>query len=99
TSHLAANRLFAQQVFPLFNSARDAQKDFQAGRLTKEQLEQHRVSVEAQLLEVLNHPPLGGWAADSQNLANRFRKYLDFPRINILAMAKSLTEPELKQYK
>ncbi|TRU80961.1 MAG: ribosome-recycling factor [Microcystis novacekii Mn_MB_F_20050700_S1] len=24
--------------------------------------------------------------------------YLDFPRINILAMAKSLTEPELKQY-
>jgi hypothetical protein len=23
---------------------------------------------------------------------------LDFPRINILAMAKSLTEPELKQY-
>ena len=25
-------------------------------------------------------------------------KQLDFPRINILAMAKSLTEPELKQY-
>ncbi|WP_242034579.1 NAD-dependent epimerase/dehydratase family protein [Microcystis flos-aquae] len=24
--------------------------------------------------------------------------YLDFPRINILAMAKSLTQPELKQY-
>jgi hypothetical protein len=24
-------------------------------------------------------------------------EYLDFPRINILAMAKSLTEPELKQ--
>jgi hypothetical protein len=24
--------------------------------------------------------------------------FLDFPRINILAMAKSLTEPELKQY-
>ncbi|TRU20803.1 MAG: ribosome-recycling factor [Microcystis aeruginosa Ma_MB_S_20031200_S102D] len=24
--------------------------------------------------------------------------YLDFPRINILAMAKSLTEPEFKQY-
>jgi hypothetical protein len=23
---------------------------------------------------------------------------LDFPRINILAMAKSLTEPEFKQY-
>jgi hypothetical protein len=25
-------------------------------------------------------------------------KLLDFPRINILAMAKSLTEPELKQH-
>jgi len=75
TSHLAANRLFAQQVFPIFNSARDAYRDFQAGRLTKEQLEQHRGLVEAQLLEVLNHPPLGGWAADSQNLAHRFRKY------------------------
>ncbi|TRT77887.1 MAG: ribosome-recycling factor [Microcystis aeruginosa Ma_AC_P_19900807_S299] len=24
--------------------------------------------------------------------------YLNFPRINILAMAKSLTEPELKPY-
>ncbi|REJ52146.1 MAG: ribosome-recycling factor [Microcystis wesenbergii TW10] len=24
--------------------------------------------------------------------------FLDFPRINILAMAKSLTEPEFKQY-
>ncbi|TRU22625.1 MAG: ribosome-recycling factor [Microcystis aeruginosa Ma_SC_T_19800800_S464] len=28
----------------------------------------------------------------------KLRLYLDFPRINILAMAKSLTEPELKQY-
>jgi hypothetical protein len=26
------------------------------------------------------------------------RLHLDFPRINILAMAKSLTEPELKPY-
>ena len=31
--------------------------------------------MEAQLLDVLNHPPPGGWAADSQNLAHRFRKY------------------------
>jgi hypothetical protein len=75
TSHLAANRLFAQQVFPIFNIARDAYRDFQAGRLTKEQLEPHRGLLEAQLLEVLNHPPKGGWAADSQNLADRFRKY------------------------
>jgi hypothetical protein len=75
TSRLAANRLFAQKVFPILHSARDAHRDFQAGRLTREQLEQRRSLVEAQLLDVLNHPPPGGWAADSQNLANRFHKY------------------------
>jgi uncharacterized protein with ParB-like and HNH nuclease domain len=40
-----------------------------------------------------------------KNWHNRFdnsgvvrSEYLDFPRINILAMAKSLTEPEFNQY-
>jgi transposase len=75
TSHLAANRQFAQQVFPILHSARLAHRDFQAGKLSREQLGQHRYLVEAQLAEVLLHPPAGGWAADSQNLANRFRKY------------------------
>jgi hypothetical protein len=75
TSRLEANRQFAQQVFPILHSARDAHSDFHSGKLTREQLEQHRCWVEAQLLEVLNHPPQGGWAADSQNLANRFRKH------------------------
>jgi replicative DNA helicase len=35
----------------------------------------------------------------SDNVVLLYRdEYLDFPRINILAMAKSLTEPEFKQY-
>ena len=75
TSYLAANRQFAQQVFPILHSARLAYQDFHTGQLTLEQLAQHRVRVEAQLAEVLNHPPSKGWAADAQNLANRFRKY------------------------
>ncbi|TRU25305.1 MAG: ribosome-recycling factor [Microcystis aeruginosa Ma_MB_S_20031200_S102] len=33
-----------------------------------------------------------------KNLQQSTNRYLDFPRINILAMAKSLTEPEFKQY-
>jgi hypothetical protein len=74
-SHLAANRQFAQQVFPILHSARLAHRDFHAGELTLEQLGQHRIRVEAQLAEVLNHPPSKGWAADAQNLANRFRKH------------------------
>jgi hypothetical protein len=72
---LATNRQFAQQVFPILHSARLAHQDFQAGKLSKEELEQHRIRVEAQLAEVLDHPPPGGWAADAQNLAARFRKH------------------------
>ena len=75
TSHLKANRQFAQQVFPILHSARQAHRNFHSGQLNREQLAEHRISVEAQLAEVLSHPPIGGWAADSQNLANRFRKH------------------------
>ena len=75
TSHLKANRQFAQQVFPILHSARQAHRNFHSGQLSREQLAEHRISVEAQLAEVLSHPPIGGWAADSQNLANRFRKH------------------------
>jgi transposase len=75
TSHRSANRQFAQQVFPILHSARQAHRNFHSGQLSREQLAEHRVSVEAQLAEVLSHPPAVCWAADSQNLANRFRKY------------------------
>jgi hypothetical protein len=75
TAHLKANRQFAQQVFPILHSARQAHRNFHSGQLSRERLAEHRVSVEAQLAEVLSHPPVGGWATDSQNLANRFRKH------------------------
>jgi len=75
TSPRGANRQFAQQVFPVLHSARQAHRDFHSGQLSREQLAEHRVRVEAQLAFVLGHPPAGGWAADSQNLTNRFRKH------------------------
>lgn len=88
TSSLPANREFAKKIFPILHDARLAHRDFHAGLLTLEQLRQYRIVVEARLEEVLNHPPPKGWAADSQNLANRFRKhwtdwftFLDHPEV------------------
>jgi len=85
---LPANREFAKKIFPILHDARLAHRDFYAGLLTLEQLRQYRIVVEARLEEVLNHPPPKGWAADSQNLANRFRKhwtdwftFLDHPEV------------------
>jgi len=75
TSHLKANRLFAQKVFPILHDARTAYKDFHEGKISLEELTEKRSVVEAQLADVLAHPPTKGWDADSQNLAKRFRKY------------------------
>lgn len=75
TSNLAANRRFAEQVMPIFDRARQIQKDYHAGTLTLEQLQQQRCVVEAQLAHVLDNPPEQGWAADGQALANRFTRY------------------------
>ncbi|NET47612.1 MAG: hypothetical protein F6K09_02570 [Merismopedia sp. SIO2A8] len=41
------------------------------------QLDVRRLLYEAQLNEVIEHPPTGEWATDAQNLANRFRRYWD----------------------
>lgn len=75
SSNLATNRLFAQQVMPIFKNARQAYRDYHAGNLTLEQLQNDRLIVEAQLAEVLAHPPAPGWATDAQALANRFTRY------------------------
>ncbi|MGB8702659.1 MAG: IS66 family transposase [Thermosynechococcaceae cyanobacterium] len=74
-SLIAANRIFAQQVFPILEQARQAHRDYHAGQLTLEQLQHHRLVAEAQLEQVLTHPPKGGWADDAQTLANRFRRH------------------------
>lgn len=74
-SRFAANRDFAQRVFPILQTARQAHRQYHQGSLSLEQLQQQRPILEAQLEEVLNSPPKGGWAADSQNLAHRLRRY------------------------
>lgn len=77
SSHLGANRVFAQRVFPILHEARSVYRQYHQGRLTQTQLEIQRLVSEVQLAAVLDHPPPGGWAADSQNLANRFRRHWD----------------------
>lgn len=75
TSNFSANRQFAQQVIPILESARCAHQDYHAGQLSLEQLQHQRLIVEAQLAQVLQHPPHKGWPADAQTLANRFVRY------------------------
>lgn len=75
TSNFAANRLFAGQVIPIFESARQAYQDYHEGTLSLEQLQTHRMIVEAQLAQVLDNPPDKGWAADAQALSQRFIRY------------------------
>jgi hypothetical protein len=75
SSHHQANRRFAQQVFPILHEAREAYNQYHDGQLTQEQLETQRIVSEAKLTTVLDNPPKGGWAFDSQKLANRFKQY------------------------
>lgn len=74
-SRLGANRLFAQKVFPIFERARQAHRAYHEGSLPLTQLQQVRIAVEAELEAAIAASPKGGWAADAQNLANRFRRY------------------------
>jgi hypothetical protein len=74
-SNLEGNQTFANQVTPIFQSARQAYQDYYLGKLTLAQLQTHRLMVEAQLATVLDHPPDDGWPADAQALANRFNRY------------------------
>jgi hypothetical protein len=74
-SNFADNQTFAQQVIPILTSARQAYADYHAGQLTRTQLQNHRIMLEAQLANVLDHPPELGWPEDAQNLANRFQRY------------------------
>jgi transposase len=75
SSHLSANRIFAQQVFPILHEARDAYRRYHQGELTQAQLDTQRLVSEARLASVVDNPPKGGWAFDSQTLANRFKKH------------------------
>ena len=74
-SNFATNRQFAEQVMPIIERARQAHREYHAGQRTLSQLHNERVIVEAQLADVLNHPPPKGWAADAQTLSHRFIRY------------------------
>ena len=75
TSRFAANRLFAERVFPILQAARQIHREYHQGAISLEQMQQQRPILEAQLESVLNNPPKGGWAADSQALAARFKRH------------------------
>ena len=75
TSNFAANRLFAERVMPILQSARQAHQDYHAGNVTLSQLQNYRLIVEAELADVLDNPPKKGWPADAQTLVNRFTRH------------------------
>ncbi len=75
SSHHKANRVFAQKLFPILHEARDAYDRYHQGELNQNHLAQQRLISEAKLATVLDTPPKGGWAADAQNLANRFTRH------------------------
>ena len=77
SSRHQANRVFTHSVFPILHEAREAHNLYHQGALNQAQLDQQRLISQAQLANVLDHPPKGGWAADSQNLANRFTRHWD----------------------
>jgi transposase len=77
SSRFEANRTFAQGVFPVLQAARQAYGQYHQGELTLSQLQQFHPEVETRLDLVLKHPPVGGWAADGQNLVNRLRRHWD----------------------
>jgi hypothetical protein len=74
-SRFAANREFAERVFPILHTARQVYNQYHHGTLSLEHLQQQRPLLETQLEEVLKHPPKGGWAGDSQTLAHRLRRH------------------------
>ena len=75
SSHHNVNRLFAQQVLPILDEAREAYNQYHQGELNQSQLDQHRWVSEVKLATALDNPPQGGWAADAQKLANRFTRH------------------------
>ena len=75
TSNFATNRLFAERVMPIFDSARQAHQDYHVGEVTLNQLQNQRLIVETELADVLDNPPKKGWSADAQTLANRLTRY------------------------
>lgn len=61
TSRFEGNRQLQERVEQVLWAARQAHRDYHAGKLSLEQLQQQRPVLESQLQGVLDHPPVGGW--------------------------------------
>jgi DNA-binding protein H-NS len=77
TSRFAGNREFAERVGQVLWAARFAHRNYHAGVLTSEAIAQSRPALESQLQGVLGTPPVGGWPADAQRLADRLKRHWD----------------------
>ena len=59
-SHHKANRLFAQEIFPILHEAREAYNQYHQGQLNQNQLNKQRLVTQAKLTIGLENPPPGG---------------------------------------
>jgi transposase len=75
TSHLKANRIFAAKVWTIIHQARAVHRQYLEGNITLEQMQVQRPGIETQFEQVLDNPPTGGWAFDSQQLTARFKRH------------------------
>jgi hypothetical protein len=75
TSHLKANRLFAERVFPILHQARAVKQEYLAGHITLDAMQSQRSAIESRLVAVIENPPKGGWASASGGLAARFQRH------------------------
>jgi transposase len=87
-SRFEGNRLFAQAVGEILATARTWYRDYHTGKLSRVQIAGQRPALETQLQAVLHNPPVTGWPADAQRLANRIQRhwiewftFLDYPEV------------------
>ncbi len=75
TSRFKGNREFARQVKEILTEARSFYRNYQQGNLSPSALAVERHELEARLQEVVDSPPVGGFPADAQRLANRLKRH------------------------
>jgi transposase len=87
-SRFEGNPLFAQAVGEILTTARTWYRDYHLGKLSQLLIARNRPVIEAQLQAILHNPPVTGWPADAQGLANRIQRHwrewftvLDHPEV------------------
>jgi transposase len=87
-SRFEGNRLKGQAVGEILTTARTLYRDYHLGKLSHLLIASNRPVMEAQLQAVLHNPPVTGWPADAQGLANLMQRhwrewftFLDHPEV------------------